>query len=360
MKGSTMKRLLLTLALLIPAPALATNTVVVVLDDFRYDDVARVPALQELAASGTSYVNAAPAYTLCTPSRVSILTGLLPKNHGVRSNDPTDFDQSRTYAPWLQAAGVHTGLIGKYVNKMSKLPSTPPGWDTYEPLPKMSTYGTAQTDVLAAQLKGFIEEAPEPFHLYFAPVAPHGPLNGPDWCAPKTFPEMPKPISYVEMPGIEKRWRQRISSLCGLDFLIDQLVALLNDRGVLDDTTIIVTSDQGFLLGEHGENGKLALYEEVVHVPFIVVGAGFPAGSVNTRVVSLVDIAPTIARLHGVTAPAGLDGRDIVASKRRMFAPLDDDNCTGKRRPHEKIMSCDGGPKVRYDLIADPYEMRPF
>lgn len=356
-----MKHLLLILTLLTPAPAFATNTVLVVLDDFRYDDTARVPALQELAQAGTTYTNASPAYTLCTPSRVSILTGLLPKNHGIRMNDPSTFDQSTTYAPWLQSAGVYTGLIGKYVNKMRKLPHDPPGWNVYEPLPKMNSYGAdGQTDVLAAQLKDFIENAPEPFHLYFAPVAPHGPLYGPDWCAPTSFPPMPHPESYVEIPGIEKRWRQRISSLCGLDFLIDQLVALLNDRGVLDDTTIIVTSDQGFLLGEHGEDGKLALYEEVVHVPFIVVGAGFPAGSVNTRVVSLVDIAPTIARLHGVTTPAGLDGRDIVASKRRMFAPLDDDNCTGKRRPHEKIMSCDGGPKVRYDLIADPYEMRPF
>ncbi len=356
-----MKHLLAALLLaLAPSAAGATNTVVVVLDDFRYDDVARVPALQELAATGTSYTNASPAYTLCTPSRVSILTGLFPKNHGVRTNDPAHLDQSKTYATWLQAAGVHTGLIGKYMNKMRNLPHDPPGWDVYEALPKMNSYGLGQTDVLAAQLKDFIEKAPEPFHLYFAPVAPHGPLNGPDWCAPTSFPEIPQPESYVALPGIEKRWEQRISSLCGLDFLLDQLVNLLDARGVLDETTIIVTSDQGFHLGEHGEVGKLTLYEEVVHVPFIVVGPSFPAGSVNTRVVSLVDIAPTITKLHDAAVPTGLDGRDILNSRRRLFAPLDDDNCTGKRKPHEKIFSCDGGPKLHFDLTVDPYEMRPF
>lgn len=355
-----MKRLLLTLVLLIPAPAFATNTVLVVLDDFRYDDVARVPALQDLAQAGTSYVNASPAFTLCTPSRVSILTGLLPKRHGVRTNDPSSFDQGKTYAPWLQAAGVHTGLIGKYVNKMDRLPSEPPGWDVYDPLPRMNEHGLEQTDVLAGQLKGFIEKAPEPFHLYFAPVAPHGPLHGPSWCAPTTFPEMPEPVSYVAVPDIEKRWRQRISSLCGLDYLLDQLVVLLDARGVLDDTVIIVTADQGFHLGEHGEVGKHTLYEEVVHVPLIVVGPGFPAGSVNKRVVSLVDLAPTIAALHGAVVPTDLDGRDMLTGKRRTSAPLDDDNCTGKRRPNRKVMACDGRPKVYYDLIADPYEMRPF
>lgn len=356
-----MKHLLAILIIFTPVRALAANTVVVVLDDFRYDDVARVPALQQLAASGTQYIHASPAYTLCTPSRVSILTGQLPVHHGVRVNDPSNFDQSTTYAPWLQSAGVYTGLIGKYVNKMRKLPHDPPGWDVYEPLPKMNAYGAnGQTDVLASQLKDFIEKAPEPFHLYFAPVAPHGPLNGPDWCAPTSFPEIPQPESYVALPGIERRWEQRISSLCGLDFLIDQLVSLLDARGVLDETTIIVTSDQGFHLGEHGEIGKLTLYEEVVHVPFIVVGPGFPAGSVDTRVVSLVDVAPAIAKLHGAVVPHEIDGRDFVNGKRRMFAPLDDDNCTGKRRPHEKIFSCDGGPRLHFDLISDPFEMRPF
>ncbi|HEX8779896.1 MAG TPA: sulfatase-like hydrolase/transferase, partial [Nocardioides sp.] len=97
------------------------NVVVVMADDMRFDDLQFTPFLRRLAREGTTFENAFSNFPLCCPARASYWTGQLAHNHGVYwHNVPYAygaFDDSRTLATSLSAAGYRTGFIGKYLNR---------------------------------------------------------------------------------------------------------------------------------------------------------------------------------------------------------------------------------------------------
>lgn len=338
------------------------NVVLVVLDDARADDLRFLPSVQELAARGTSFQRAFAPFSLCTPSRASLLSGNTPAVHGIRDNHGQNFDASSTLAVWLQNAGFRTGLVGKYLNKA---PHTgwpkPPGWEVWMPIHRHDDYGRDQANVLLSQSVEFIaDQDPRPFFLLLAPAGPHGPSRGPAGICDGPFPPLPEPLNFdprYEGSTLEtKRWPQRLSSLCGIDLLIAGVVSALERQGVLENTLLIITSDQGYHLGEHSEVGKQTLYEEVVRVPLVVSGPGFDTRSSN-QIVSLVDVAPTVAELSGASYPE-VEGRSILTGAERNYAPIEARGCTGKRRAHTKVTWC-GAVTRTFDLANDPFEMTP-
>jgi arylsulfatase A-like enzyme len=96
---------------------------------------------------------------------------------------------------------------------------------------------------------------------------------------------------------------------------------LLKDRGVLDNTLVILSSDNGYLWGEHQRWEKFTPYEPVIKVPLFVRWPGhITAGTDTTRQTSLVDILPTLLQAAGVTIPANaprLDGESLLGASRR-------------------------------------------
>lgn len=341
------------------AQAQPPNIVLVNLDDARADDLRFLPSVQELAARGTTFQRAFAAYSLCTPSRASLLTGNTPAVHGIRDNRGQNLDPSSTVAVWLQNAGYRSGLVGKYLNKppRSGWPK-PPGWDFWSPLLQHKDHGRDQSLVLLDQAREFIAaDDGRPFFLYLAPAGPHGPNWGPRGLCDGPFPSLPQPVSFdPEYTGSSlesKRWPQRLSSLCGIDHLIAGLVTSRD----LETTVLIVTSDQGYHLGEHGEVGKQTLYEEVVRVPLVIAGPGFGVGMSN-RIVSTIDIAPTLAELARTEVPE-IEGRSILSGEERRFASIEARDCTGKRRAHSKVTWCGDVTRI-FDLLADPFEVAPL
>ncbi len=117
------------------APRARPNVVLIVADDMRYDDVRAMPTVQALAGRGVSFERAYATTPLCCPSRASLLTGQYARHHGVRANERPNggfdlFDDRSTLATWLQAGGVRTGLVGRYLNEYRSL-YRPPGWDSW-------------------------------------------------------------------------------------------------------------------------------------------------------------------------------------------------------------------------------------
>lgn len=122
------------------------NVVVVMADDMRVDDLAFAPNLRSVvAAHGVTFENSFSPYPLCCPARASFLTGQYAHNHRVYWHDAPygygSFDDSRTLATSMQAAGYRTGFVGKYLNrygldrsKVSGRPShryVPRGWSDW-------------------------------------------------------------------------------------------------------------------------------------------------------------------------------------------------------------------------------------
>jgi arylsulfatase A-like enzyme len=148
------------------------------------------------------------------------------------------------------------------------------------------------------------------------------------------------------------------------DTVLEDLFAALEARGILDSTLVIITADHGEEFGEHG--GLLhrgTLYEELVRVPLIMWGAGVPKDVVDQRLVSSIDLMPTILAAAGVEAPRAVAGRDLLSPD---AAPLDENlvflqygrRLYGVRSHRWKLIENTAKDSYElYDLETDPAEL---
>jgi arylsulfatase A-like enzyme/Tol biopolymer transport system component len=338
------------------------NVLVIVTDDQRADDVDDMPgvaARTDWARFGASFVNE----PMCCPARATILTGRYSHNTGVETLiDGEDLDEATTVATMLDGAGYRTGFIGKYLNgyPFGQEPYAPSGWDSWAAYVggtdyrnytlfqddafedgALRSYGTADddysTDRFASMARTFLRQTPpaDPFLLVLALNAPHHTTGGglpraaprhrfgcpdfelelpPSFNAHDTVSE-PDWMNQVIPPTASLVGYQRVATcraLLGADEAVISLLDELAASGRLDDTYVILTSDNGFSFGEHRLLGKGHLYEESVRVPLLVRGPDVVPGAVP-RLTSNVDLTPTILDWAGVTAPTGfLDGTSFA------------------------------------------------
>ena len=160
--------------------------------------------------------------------------------------------------------------------------------------------------------------------------------------------------------------RQRAESLAVLDAQIQRLAQRLRDRGELDETVFVFTSDNGFFLGEHRfRTGKRMGYEPSIRVPLVIAGPGIPHGIRNDPTMTQ-DLTATIVDLAGAEAPRHPDGRSLVpsfAEDRGWTVPIVTEGIIGDRpQPPEELRQQRGftDPRTsigirtaRYKLLRD-------
>ncbi|MFO1071202.1 MAG: sulfatase [Geminicoccaceae bacterium] len=362
------------------ATAAPPNIVVLLADDLDLASAAFMPEVQALAARGTSFTNAFAVTPMCAPSRATLLTGRYPQNTGVRSNRLPGGgyrpfylggQERDTVAVRLRAAGYRTALIGKYINDypLGAGPMhIPQGWshwvvpatngdmhakydytlnDDGETVSHGSAPADYSVDVYAAQARLFIDHAAAagvPFAVLVTPPSPHvkevparrhadlfPTLQAP---RPSSFPELDtsdKPpfmrlplLDAGQIAQIDERYRLRLRMLQAVDEALGGIERLLAERGLLESTYIVFTSDHGWHQGQHNQMpGKGRPYDEDIRVPLIVAGPHVPAGRRLDQLVDLADLAPTLSAWAG--APAGaVDGRslaDLLQSRAAQRAP---------------------------------------
>jgi arylsulfatase A-like enzyme len=352
-----------------PSPAQTPslpNIIVILTDDMRYDDLQYMTETNTLLANkGMLFENAFVSNALCCPSRATIMRGQYAHNTGVWTNVNGPSGgwlgyQSRGYeddnvATNLDNAGYRTGLFGKYLNQYSGEGDVPLGWDDWfaflQPIRyydydvndngRTRHFGTNassySTDVLSAETQKFIDASVrkrKPFFAYIAPKAPHGPFS----TVPRhetdfdgaTAPQSPsfdeedvsdKPswiqrlrrLTSDDIADINNTYERRLESLQSVDDLVAAVVTKLESRGVLDNTYIVFTSDNGWFRGEHRiRDGKARPYEEAPHVPLVIRGPGVQAGSSADELVLNTDYLPTFMDLAGVDTPSYVDGRSLL------------------------------------------------
>jgi arylsulfatase A-like enzyme len=351
------------------------------LDDLRdalpggLDPLQFMPKTRQWMAAGTRYMNHFVVEPSCCPSRSSLMTGRFPHNNGVRlqSQGPS-FDATHSMACYLRAAGYSTYEDGKFLTTWPRT-SLPPCfdhstvmWGGYNDV-GMRTDGVWKkmpgytTSVLGARGREYITSAlslGKPFLLYETPQAPHWvSITNPDGSTSKlAVPEAKyatanvgtcsgvresdrsdKP-AYVRARNFSASAAQLMcqSQLRAIMTADDEFAAtlqLLSDRGVLADTLVIFSSDNGYMWGEHGLTEKFVPYEPSLRVPLWVRWPGqFPAGVNTTRTVSYLDLLPTMLQAAGFTLPAGappLDGESLLQPSTRTssFAEYWQDSANG-------------------------------
>ncbi len=143
-------------------------------------------------------------------------------------------------------------------------------------------------------------------------------LDDPSWNF--VAPEAPsyirrRNLTETDIANLTRFYRERLAAMLAVDDMVGEIVQTLFDRGMLDETIILFTSDNGWLWGQHHLVGKQVPYEESIRVPLYIRMPAPDGGTVTTTVsqmVANVDLAPTIAQLAGASPGVWVDGRSLV------------------------------------------------
>jgi N-acetylglucosamine-6-sulfatase len=292
------------------------NIVLIETDDQTAASIAYMPkTLALIGAQGATFDNSFVTYSLCCPSRSTVLTGQYAHNHGVLGNAPPsggyavfkEKHSTNNLAVWLQRSGYYTALVGKFLNGYGKQTATdvPPGWSEWHGGVDLSFLGGSlsnngqvqtfpateqyyQTDNWSRIAQDVIKRrAPstQPFFLWLTPHVPHngGPRDDDDprgigttrpparyknrfaslpLPMPPSFNEADvsdKPVGIRNRPaltdeqiaGLREAYQQALEADLGVDDLVAAVIARLRASGELANTLLVFTSDNGFFYGEH-------------------------------------------------------------------------------------------------------------
>lgn len=367
---------------------------------------AHTPNIDRLAATGVRFSNALVATAVCSPSRMTFMTGRMPFQHGVQTHigpESTGPDARRfldgyeTYASILAGHGYALGYCGKWHMGDDATPQqgfqhwfTTLG-DSYR---RVSVYRGKTvghrpgypTDVITDDALKFIEEnRSRPFFIQVSFHAPHTPYDyQPErYRRPyleSSFPEFPEEgihpnqiAVYREHLGHRESKLSYMALVTGVDHNVGRIVQKLQDLNLRGRTLIVFCSDQGFNGGHHGVWGKgngtlpFNMYEQTIRIPLIYSHPGrIKAGAVLDAMVSNYDFLPTITEYVGIReVSSGAVGRSYASMldgspvpwPERAFAEFCYVRMIRTKR-FKYVARAEGYPSELYDLGTDPGETR--
>ena len=349
------------------------NVLFILCDDLRPDALGcfgskhvKTPNIDRLAAEGVLFKNAFCTTSLCSPSRASILSGLYAHTHGVTNNFTEYPDAMESFPKKLQAAGYHTGYIGKY--HMGEENDEPrPGFDWFVTHKGQGKYFDTEFNLNGAKrevVKGYYttvvtdmaldflkrDHAGKPWCLFLGHKAPHS-FYTPEPKYENTFVgvRVPYPATAFQLddkpawmkdrlhtwhgiygplfdwrkkfpddrPEAVKDFENMVHGYWGTVLSVDDSVARLRgwleETKQLDNTVIVFMGDNGLLEGEHGMVDKRTAHEASIRIPII---ARYPrlaaSGKAVGEQVLTVDMAPSLLELCGAEAISKAHGRSWV------------------------------------------------
>lgn len=373
------------------------------------------PHLDRLVAEGVRFANAFTPSPVCSPARACLLTGRTPSQVGIhdwlQEAEPVigDFDWLAgevTLPQLLSDAGYHCGLSGKW--HLGRSHATPPGFAWAFGLPRWQgahngryTYHLNgelvelegnKSSLITDHALEFLDNAPgdKPFFLNVGYIATHSPYDAASHDPALTarfsghdFAEIPayRPHPWHKNEGlagganptpeqIRTRYIGYYASVVEIDREVGRILARLEERGQLENTIVIYTSDHGCALGHHGFWGKgnstrpLNMYETSLRVPLLMAGPGIAAGKVAEQCVDHYDGFQAICEWAGVTLPDRSYPGRTLAPLAAGESPAWDDTRYGEygdlrmvRTPEYKFVKrYPDGPHDLYHLVADPQE----
>lgn len=412
------------------------NIVFILADDLRYDTFgitghpfAKTPGIDRVGREGAVFQNFFCTTPLCSPSRASFLTGLYARNHRIVNNDNHGIDYiSHTLVSFprvLREAGYQTGFIGKW--HMGADDSRRPGFDRWISFKGQGLYidpvvnedGNQRqltgymTDYLNQQALAFVRQPrTQPFCLYLSHKAVHfpylpakrheslysdvrytppAPVAGDLEGKPVISKRKTPPVDRLALEGAtaepaeprrgrptdpDSVYRDQLRCLASVDEGVGEVLDALKRSGQLDDTIVIFTGDNGYLMGEHGQfDMKRYAYEESLRIPFFLRYPRLVKPGTKLQQMGLsIDVMPTLLELAGASWPGKFDGqslapilRDNSTPGRDSFAAEYFEERTGRRVPswqaarsrEWKYIHYPENPAMNeiYNLTSDPQEI---
>jgi choline-sulfatase len=355
-------------------PAAAVRNVVVIMGDDHADYVIgaygnriiRTPHLDRLAADGVRFDRAYANSPVCTPSRQSMITGLMPQAAGVTLLSTPLAPEKVTLGDHVKRFGLKTGAVGKmhFINEQlthgfdyrvrtsdyqahleqhprqpppPEMPVRPPWrpfkdpariWLNADRLPVGAYEADAEGTWFVSRAAEFLRSnRNDRFLLFVSFNEPHSPFEFPieykdrydpaDMPLPEKGPEDEQwmPAVFKDLTDEEKRGiiAAYYTSVEYLDRNIGRVLDELRRLDLLDSTLVIYTSDHGYLLGHHGRFEKHMMWEEAVRTPLIVSHVPrFGRQRSTTALAELLDVAPTILDALHLPPLPDAQGRSLL------------------------------------------------
>ncbi|HEY2431627.1 MAG TPA: sulfatase [Vicinamibacterales bacterium] len=356
-----------------PPPARRPNIVFILTDDQRWDAISlqghsgplKTPNIDRIGKEGVYFRNTFDTTSLCSPSRATILTGVYAHVHGVTNNFTEFPPETETWPLLLQRAGYETAYVGKY-HMGENNDDKRPGFDYFASHRGQGVYvgtewringgerhvipgyyTTIVTDLAEQWIRG--RRGDKPYAIVIGHKAPHSffvpedkyknafadvhvpyPASAfmlddkPDWYRQrmptwhgiygplfefrKNFPDAsPEGVAAFE-EMVRSYWRVILS----VDDSVGRIYSLLQERGELDNTVFIFTTDNGLLNGEHGLVDKRTAHEESLRLPLVVRYPGLTPPSqprVVDQMILTTDFAPSILDIVGLPIGSKIQGR---------------------------------------------------
>jgi arylsulfatase len=333
----------------------------------------RTPNLNKLVETGTAFTHAHCQSPICTPSRASFLTGMYPSTVHACINGSAHWDEAAPLITKILAdAGYDCGLAGKLhlSSAMAHEPELRPKDDgyrrfwyshaphqgigkgnqytdwlesigqNYKKLKKKYGYIPArwhQTTWCADRAIEFMKEKRNGPWLFSVNIYdPHGPFDPPQEYVDRfQIESLPEPLfresdlaaqerlvaikfqrkaKRPTYPAAKRTLAKYWAQIELIDENVGRMLDALEQTGQRENTIVIFTSDHGEMAGDHGLNQKgCRFYEGLVRVPLIFSWPGrFKQGIQSNALVELVDIAPTLLELTGLTIPEAMQGKSLL------------------------------------------------
>lgn len=287
------------------------NIVLITIDTLRADRLGcygnakvETPNLDRVAARGVLFENAVAQTPLTPPSHASMFTGTYPNVHGVRGTGGFVLDSSQlTLAEIVRDKGWQTAaFVGAPVLK--RMFGLNQGFDVYddrmpEPDPRRSTL--ENPSLRAGEVVGraidWLEKAPgsAPFFLWVHVYDPHAPFD----------PPAPFDRKYAGKPYD--------GEVAYTDQQLGHLLDAVATKSPPERTVLLILSDHGESLGEHGEfSHGVFLYDSTLRIPWLMVAPGLPAGRHVSEQARTIDLLPTVLSLLNGDVPAASQGVDLI------------------------------------------------
>jgi arylsulfatase A-like enzyme len=342
------------------------NIIFILTDDQRWsalgyagNEFATTPEMDKLAESGAYFKNAVVTTPICSASRSSIFTGLQERTHKYtfQTGDIRSEFMETSYPKVLKQAGYYTGFYGKFGVKYAEKDKL---FDVIEDYDRASQYKDYRgyyyktldgdtvhlTRYTGQKALDFLDNAPEdkPFSLSLCFSAPHAHDGAPAQYFWQDEPDklyqnmdMPEPeladekyfnaLPKIVRDGFNRtRWFWKNDTpekyqhstkgyyrmIYGVDLEITKIRKKLEEKGLADNTVIILLGDNGFFLGERQISGKWLMYDNSIRTPLIIYDPRVKKHQDIDDMALNIDVTATIADLAGVEAPKSWHGKSLM------------------------------------------------
>lgn len=323
-------------------------------DQQRFDTLTPdlMPNLWALAEEGTRYTNSYTCQPVCGPARACLQTGKYATQCECFKNGIALPETEKTLADYFNENCYDTAYIGKwhlasgkkkhyektavpkelqggykYWRASDVLEFTSHGYDGYvfdENGNKIDFIGyraDAINDFAIEYINNRSEENEKPFFMFVSQLEPHHQNDHKAFEGFKetidNYKDYPLPEDLTFLKGdYKKAYPDYLSAINRIDYNLGKLIEKLKEKGLYDNTVIIYTSDHGCHFKTRNIEYKRSCHESSIHTPLVIGGGAFKRGTVDDRLVSLIDLPPTLLDFADIYIPSFFSGISILEQEK--------------------------------------------